>query len=648
MNQFAARWPGFFFAAGALIGYLFPDPHLTAAGLPLVARHFGTLLLAIGWLGACAGFGRLLVRRLGPAGELGVAAELGLGIAGMGVVGLLLGALGLLYPAPLLIAALVAALLIPAPPPPAPGTLGQLPGPIAAAGGAVVLVLVLAGLGPIVDWDALTYHLRVPAGFLANHAMAVPADNLHAAFVGTLHFASLPLLAAGLPTGVTLFLLGASGIALAALPALLPEQYRVAGGGWAILLVLAAPLFVVVAATPRLDSALLIFLLPAHALLLGPGRKGDRVALVVAGVLIGAGGGAKLQALVYGTGIVLTWILLALLERRPRSETIRALGTLALGALVAWLPWALREWLQFGSPLYPFATPFRLEPWLRPLLGAAGPLDLSFTKVLGESRSIFSPWLMITDPARLMLEFDAKFLKWSVLFILAPVGIWMLRRGALALFLPPIFYLAVLLGVSPTTNLRYFILLLPPLAVAATVPAVAFLRGREARTRLAAALLWAGLALVPMIPWTRFTFAGPLPAYLAGTGTERETRREWPVPHVAALQRAVEAVDTLTPPDAKILFLFESRGWWFDRQVTIDARLGNWPLLAQTPGGPACRAVAGFTHVVLNVSSMNYYVQRGASREAMHLSSLGPFIQRCLTPVWSGAGFFLFAVRAPA
>lgn len=45
------------------------------------------------------------------------------------------------------------------------------------------------------------YHLRIPLGLLEQGRLATPADSFHVALVGASHFATLPLLAAGLRSG---------------------------------------------------------------------------------------------------------------------------------------------------------------------------------------------------------------------------------------------------------------------------------------------------------------------------------------------------------------------------------------------------------------------------------------------------------------
>jgi hypothetical protein len=97
--------------------------------------------------------------------------------------------------------------------------------------------------------------------------------------------------------------------------------------------------------------------------------------------------------------------------------------------------------------------------------------------------------------------------------------------------------------------------------------------------------------------------------------------------------------------DGHILMLFESRGYYFDRQVIQDSDATNWPLLAPKAAGGDCLRAAGITHVLLNSRVAGYYVHRGLDPQLLQLPSVREFIHRCSTPLYQGGGFGLYELR---
>lgn len=89
----------------------------------------------------------------------------------------------------------------------------------------------------------------------------------------------------------------------------------------------------------------------------GPGDPGDPSrarrlpttwSLVALGILLGLAAWTRNEAIWLG----LTWLLLASRLAKPRSGAfLRLVAVPALVALAVFLPWAIRDWLVFGSPL---------------------------------------------------------------------------------------------------------------------------------------------------------------------------------------------------------------------------------------------------------------------------------------------------------
>ncbi|HSG49718.1 MAG TPA: hypothetical protein VLA43_17985, partial [Longimicrobiales bacterium] len=232
----------------------------------------------------------------------------------------------------------------------------------------IAVFLVCYGAVPPTDWDALMYHLEVPARFLQAGRVHLPPDNLHATVAGLMHMLYVPLLAAGSQAGPTLLnvlvtlLLGLTVFRMGS---------RVFGGdtgALAMILLWGTTTILLVTITPRTDVSVAFFLLLGHyAILRGfqatrPSGDGggdanepvDPVAWVALGALVlGFAVGVKFNALAYAAVLapVAVWILV-------RSHAGAAGGARALllwSALggVAMAPWLLKNLILVGAPFYP-------------------------------------------------------------------------------------------------------------------------------------------------------------------------------------------------------------------------------------------------------------------------------------------------------
>ena len=130
----------------------------------------------------------------------------------------------------------------------------------------------------------------------------------------------------------------------------------------------------------------------------------------------------------------------------------------------------------------------------------------------------------------------------------------------------------------------------------------------------------------------------------AWTPTEYLARAR--VPGFSAYWNARNRVHQITEPDDRILFLFEARGLYFDRNVLQDNVLTNWPLLRATGATERCLEATGITHILLNQAAMGYYQRRGLDPTDVEWQHFSSFQARCLEPVFDEAGFSLFQVRA--
>jgi hypothetical protein len=474
---------------------------------------------------------------------------------------------------------------------PTPGTFSILLAVFVTASGLLALGIALA---PPAAWDALVYHLRIPQQILAAHSLEVPdtlflemphnGEMLYAAALGITGRAET---AAVLGWGIGLLaLLGLTGTAArwGLRHALLPAALFLAGDtlaqslGWGYV-----------------DWVTALFGFAALAALTQK-ETGARWT-VLAGVCAGLAMGTK-----YTAGVALAAALLAVVSPRDARRTVREAGGILGGFCIGFSPWVLRGLIAYGNPLPPVfdagaTAALRLaffngrplpgagwialaEPWLQGTIGMYGSLPFGVT---------IGPLLIALVPAALRRRPEET-----------PAGQFLFR----ALWIGALLYWAVsgvggLLSVS-LIQPRLYLALFPGIALLA---AYGFERLWEMRLRkvrlgaLAAVLILLALA-AQSAGFVQGRIAAGGPDYLAGAQSERtylETNLGW-------YARAMEAVRAL-PDGARVLMLWEPRGYWCNAVCAEDATLDRWYLALRQYGSAEATLSAwraqGWTHVLI-------------------------------------------------
>ena len=521
------------------------------------------------------------------------------------------------------------------------------------------------------------YHLRIPQWLLREGRLATPPDSFHVALVGGAHFASLPLLAAGLLAGPAVmqavaFVLVALGTAALARAAGLAR----AGGWLAVAMVLGTPSFLLVAITARVDVTLVLVLLAAHLALLEAVRMAApadaaarRGTVLAAGLLVGAAIAIKPQAGAYAIALIpLGW--------RAAGGMRHALVTAAAAAAVA-LPWYVKNQLLTGAPLYPVGAPGWFEPWIARLYGThlrPASVDASILHALPEARASFKVLDAFFDPGALTIEGEGAFYALSPLLLALPLVLLAWRRAsapgddapredapgaprdarpAVAVGLVGLAYALLVVVPFGRINLRYLMPAVPALAVgtAAGVVALGDLLGGRISTGMRRALgaVLIGVALLPLTGALRQRFVrgdAVLVRHALGLASAQEVWRRHPDGTARDLGPTVFNTLRVVPEGGRILMLWEARGGAFPRETYVDVMLSNWSYVAQSPGFGDCLKGTGITHLLVGAGSVEYYVNRGADPRAFLLDRFANFRERCLGPnVTVGPGVELFPLR---
>lgn len=339
-------------------GELFPPPHGGEAALRASLGLAGALaVLLAAW--TC---GTLLLRRLRAIFVNGlerVVFELALGLGALSYVCLGLAFAGLYRPSivvPLTIALAAAGIALLRPRiPHLPVSKGRLH---VREGVLIVCAVVAAGfalagaLAPETEFDALWYHLWLPARWLA---AGQPVDVI-SEYVSLypLTWELLYGVAMAIGGDVAAKLLHCVCLLLVGVTAGMFSRYFFRGSSAAVAgaLAISVPLMIWEGTSAYIDLALAWYLVTSAYALVRYDDTQDRRWLVVAGLVTGIALAIKNLALVF-LAIAGAFFFIRQMTRTSVRDALRAAVLLGMLAMLVPSPWYVRAWLRSGNPVFP-------------------------------------------------------------------------------------------------------------------------------------------------------------------------------------------------------------------------------------------------------------------------------------------------------
>lgn len=475
------------------------------------------------------------------------------------------------------------------------------------------LALILALLPPT-DWDGLFYHLKGPKLYLEAGRIVGGIDIPHLSFPALfemlftlamglrgdvaaklLHFSFIPWLMALVYLISTRFFATESG-AVAGVPTV-PQsagtEKRQSGGWPAVLVLISMPMVLNLGTQAYNDLPLAFYQVAALVAILRWRQHEQTDWLVLSGVFAGLAMGLKYTSFVTPLLLASTVIwhfwqqenqrLRRLKDSSPRlrasalKKSLRPLLILTAATTLIALPWYLKNWAFTGNPVYPFV--FGGQFWD----------DFRAAAYAGTGTGIgFDPLALLRLPHDLILGLnDASqdgqpgplFLIFLPAVLVYAFGKWKKMRGVERPFnLLLIFVLAQYLfwvwGVIFSAGLWQSRLLLP--AFVALSPAIAWIFDDLARwdhpqfslrrfVRLVILMALAFNLVGQLLNW----LPGVPLTYVAGSASRDEILSHWLGSHYTAMQ----AVNEQTPDDAVVLFLYEPRSYYCNRDCRPDSIL---------------------------------------------------------------------------
>ena len=234
---------------------------------------------------------------------------------------------------------------------------------------ALLLICFIGGLlwavAPSTHFDALTYHLGVPAVYVREHAIVPVPEEYRSVWAHNMEMLyTLSLLVAGQPLPGLLHL-SMSVISLVFVAFIGQRMGGRRAGYLAAVLFYSAPLVTFEAGAAYNGIAVTAFVLGSVYCFLRWWQTDEAQWLPLAGLLAGLAVGTKLNACL----VLLPLGLLVFGAVVARHGASRHAAALFLGvgapALIAALPWLVRDWLWTGNPVFPYLNSlFHSKLWV--------------------------------------------------------------------------------------------------------------------------------------------------------------------------------------------------------------------------------------------------------------------------------------------
>jgi hypothetical protein len=496
-----------------------------------------------------------------------------------------------------------------------------------AAATALFLAATLAfALAPLTANDALVYHLNLPRLYLEAGSTAPVPWNAYSRMPGAMEFLYTFARALGPEATPRLVHWWMGALVLLAAWSLARRVSRETAFV-TLAILLATPLMGDPRTVGNIDLAITFYF--ALALIAAADAP------VLAGVFLGFMSGMRYTAMALAAVAAVAGLL-----RGGRARRRRALAGAGVIAGMS-LPWLLRAALRSGNPVYPLVPGvFGGAGWNETLGRQLVAWQRSMGMGRGIAENLLLPWnaTIHGQVAAGYRFFDGVIGPWYLaLGLLWLAGVR--RAAAWERTLFGILAAGGLLWAAGPEQVRFAMPLLVPAALLGAT-ALAGLERTSLRRAVMAVLAIAALAEGGTLAIRAAREAGPV---LAG----RESREAYLEARIQSYG-AIAAANRVLPPGAKLLLVWENRGYYLERPYLADSFFEASQVmdLVRESGSPerlAARLEAlGVTHVLFNEPLGRHFAERYDARE---LDILAAFGERCLAPVGSAAGVGLFEFR---
>ncbi len=507
---------------------------------------------------------------------------------------------------------------------------------VSSAGAFAVILVLLRALAPpsALDWDGLSYHLAVPKIYLSHHKIFYLPFTSHSNLPFLLEMLYTLGLSFGSIGAAKLFHFATYAVSTISVYCLARRHLNGGVGRFAALIFLTVPVVMWEAGNAYADIATAMYVTLAAYAVLNWEQSRSGVWLMVCGIMCGFALSTKVFAVVPTIALCL-WILFASKRFRPAL----AVGLLAL---VVGSPWYIKSWVYTGNPVYPFLySIFGGKYWNASDASAYSAAQSAFGMGHSLVRLLQLPWNLTVngnqffdDPAN-PKPFS---LIGGVFLAFIPLGVLAGGRGKA---IGRLAFVCAAYGVAwflLMQQVRYLIGIIPLLAVLAAWGLDAVNHNWKSARHVANVFLGV-CVLLSLLTGLLVS----LPSDRAAMGFE---------PASEYLSKSLDEYDAISyandnlPPDAKVVFFDEVRGFYLDREYMW----GNPGHHEMTPWGSfhsGADMVRYFKGQGFDYALINWRLARYSGEDLLHAKYIPECIGRGLMrEIYSSKGVSLYELVA--
>jgi hypothetical protein len=470
-------------------------------------------------------------------------------------------------------------------------------------------------LTPPIAWDSQVYHLTGPKLYLQVHRLPVDIDIPYLGFPPLLEilFTAGLLLKGDIVARLVHYAYGF--LTLLALFAFADRYFNRKVAWLSMAIFYSVPSLVLISTWAYVDLGLIFYEFTSFYALMRWLEVRDKRWLALTAILCGLAMGVKYTSVILP--ITLALIIALRVRQEGPKEAAQALLLFGALAIVVASPWYLKNFFSAGNPFYPFFFGGTYWDEFRAWWYSRAGTGLAFT---APWRLLIAPWEMTVLGIQGAESYDAT--TGPVLLTVIPLLALVWRKIAAeerrvigyALLVCLIQYLFWLYGVAQSALLVQTRLLFPIFALLAllagyTVDKLALLTRRAFSLQwfVTTALLLA-LGLNAVSSALHFISDSPLP-YLTGF----ESKESYLARHLGLHYTTMVHINENLPPSAKILFLWEPRSYYCQRDCWPDALLDKFKHLTykyhDAEGIAEYLHREGVTHLLLYQSGLEYILE---------------------------------------
>jgi hypothetical protein len=521
------------------------------------------------------------------------------------------------------------------------------------------IFLLIFAMAPPVNWDSLMYHLHLPQSFIKENRLFLPADNLHAAFIGLAHMLYIPFLEIGNISGPALLSASIALMLGLSVFALTDRLFDRNAAYMSLAMLWGTATILLVAVTPRVDVTLSFFLLLAHHALLTALYSNSETRhhyFYLSAVFLGLSFGIKYGGLLYTACLSPLVVFVAFKNSHDLLNASKKILIFFFIIFVLMSPWLIKNWILFEAPLYPYIGrsakySAHAPPWIKNRTGSKpSGADARVKKFVKNKsgRVRVNLWDVLFNPRKVTSEGEGRYYYSNLLFLLLPLGMFVGRKKRLVwIVLPAVLFIAIIYFRFPRTNIRYFLPAIAPFTIA-----VGFIihwicqrvKPRKISIIICILLITASLVLTARVV-VRFVDKTKAVQHAFGLISSAKFMQTYKIGGIRNLSFMLDYVNKNLPADSVILMLFEARSFYFRPQTIQDIRNSSWPVLSEGLAADKCMHRLSVTHVLINQGTLNYYTTRGSKFSPASLKALHGFTDRCLELIHETRAHRLYKVK---